>query len=81
MRRMSISSERITMYFSSPIPPKRSLLPITSFGHSLVHAALAKTETYGMMGIFMGMFDLTATGITLAIVFSFIFSLLFKPKN
>ncbi len=58
-----------------------ALLPITSFGHSLVHAALAKTETYGMMGIFMGMFDLTATGITLAIVFSFIFSLVFKPKN
>ena len=54
-----------------------ALLPITSFGHSLIHGALAKTETYG----FMGMFDLTAPGITAAILFSFILSLVFKPKH
>lgn len=58
-----------------------ALLPITSFGHSLIHGALAKTETYGFMGIFMGMFDLTASGITCAILFSFLFSLVFKPKH
>jgi len=29
----------------------------------------------------MGMFDLTAAGITSAIIFSFIFTLIFKPKN
>ncbi len=58
-----------------------ALVPITSFGHSLVHGALAKTNGYGLMGIFMGMFDLTASGITAAIIFSFIFSLIFKPKN
>ena len=29
----------------------------------------------------MGMFDLTATGITAAIIFSFIFTLIFKPKD
>ncbi len=58
-----------------------ALLPITSFGHSLIHGALAKTEVYGFMGIFMGMFDLTASGITCAIIFSFIFSLFFKPKH
>ena len=56
-------------------------LPITSFGHSLVHAALEKAETKGLMGIFMGMFDLTATGITTAIVFSFLFTMLFRPKD
>ena len=56
-------------------------LPITSFGHSLVHAALKKAETNGLMGIFMGMFDLTATGITTAIVFSFLFTMLFRPKD
>ncbi len=56
-------------------------LPITSFGHSLVHGAMSKTELYGFMGIFMGMFDLTAVGITCAIVFSFIFSLVFRPKH
>lgn len=58
-----------------------ALLPITSFGHSLIHGALERTETYGIMGVFMGMFDLTATGITAAIIFSFIFSLMFKPKH
>lgn len=58
-----------------------ALLPITSFGHSLIHGALAKTDTYGFMGVFMGMFDLTASGITAAIIFSFFFSLFFKPKH
>ena len=58
-----------------------ALLPITSFGHSLIHGALAKAESVGLIGIFMGMFDLTATGITAAILFSFVFTLIFKPKN
>lgn len=58
-----------------------ALLPITSFGHSLIHGALLKSETCGFMGIFMGMFDLTATGISCAIIFSFIFTLIFKPRN
>ena len=58
-----------------------ALLPITSFGHSLIHGALAATNSHGFVGLLMGMFDLTATGITTAIVFSFIFSLIFKPKN
>ena len=58
-----------------------ALVPITSFGHSLIHGALLKAETYGFMGILMGMFDMTATGIVAAIVFSFIFTLVFKPKN
>ena len=58
-----------------------ALLPITSFGHSLIHGALLKAESMGVMGIFMGMFDLTAPGIIAAIIFSFIFTLIFKPKN
>jgi len=58
-----------------------ALLPITSFGHSLIHGALAKTEEFGIMGLTLGMFDLTAGGITAAIVFAFLISLIFKPKN
>lgn len=58
-----------------------ALLPITSFGHSLIHGALAKTNSFGFVGLLMGMFDLTATGITAAIIFSFVFTLIFKPKN
>ena len=58
-----------------------ALVPITSFGHSLIHGALAKANSFGIMGILVGMFDLTAAGITSAIIFSFVFSLFFKPKN
>ena len=58
-----------------------ALIPITSFGHSLVHGALAEASKTGVMGIMTGMFDLTATGITAAIVFTFIFSMIFSPKN
>lgn len=58
-----------------------ALLPITSFGHSLIHGAIIKSHTNGVLGILMGMFDLTATGITVSIIFSFIFSLIFKPRD
>lgn len=58
-----------------------AMIPITSFGHSLIHGALATTEELGLLGILTGMFDLTATGITAAIIFSFIFALIFKPRN
>lgn len=58
-----------------------ALVPITSFGHSLIHGALAKASDMGFIGLLMGMFDLTASGITAAIVFTFIFTLFFKPKN
>ncbi len=58
-----------------------ALVPITSFGHLLIHGAIDMTLDQGVIGLCMGMFNLTASGITAAIVFSFIFSLIFKPKN
>ena len=58
-----------------------ALVPITSFGHSLIHAALERTQESGFFGLAMGIFDMTATGITSAIVFSFIIALIFKPKD
>lgn len=58
-----------------------ALLPITSFGHSLIHASILESHNSGVLGLFMGMFNMTAVGITSAIVFSFIFSIIFKPKN
>ncbi len=56
-------------------------LPITSFGHSLAHASFAKAQQVGWIGLFSGLFDLTSTGISAAILFSFFFSLFFKPKD
>lgn len=58
-----------------------ALVPITSFGHSLIHGAIAATDEYGIMGLLIGMFDLTAAGITAAIIFTFIFTLIFKPRD
>ena len=58
-----------------------ALLPITSFRHSLLHGALEKTKEAGFLGIGMGMFDLTASGITAAILFSFLAGIIFKPKG
>ena len=58
-----------------------AMVPITSFGHSLIHGALDTVNQYGLMGLFMGMFDLTSAGIVAAIIFSFLFALVFKPKD
>lgn len=56
-------------------------LPITSFGHSLMHAALAKTQKMGLLGIMSGMFDMVTVGITAAVFFAFITAIIFKPKS
>ena len=58
-----------------------ALVPITSFGHLLAHGAMSKANEIGIIGIAMGTFDLTASGITSAIFFAFFFSLFFKPQN
>ena len=54
---------------------------IPSFGHSLIHGALESANQNGIFGIFLGMFDLTAVGITSAIFFAFICALLCRLKT
>lgn len=56
-------------------------VPITSFGHSLLHGAMQEADDHGVIGIGMGIFSLTSSGISAAIVFSFIAALIFKPKG
>ena len=56
-------------------------LPITSFGHSLIHGALKAAETKGLFGILLGTFDLTAAGITAGILFAFVAAVIFRPKS
>lgn len=58
-----------------------ALVPITSFGHLLIHGALDKANEFGLIGLAMGMFDLTATGIISAIVISFLLCLIFNPRD
>jgi stage V sporulation protein AE len=56
-------------------------VPITSFGHSLLHGAMAQAEEHGFIGIGIGIFELTSAGISAAILFAFIMALIFKPKG
>ena len=58
-----------------------ALVPITSFGHLLTHGAMATVHNFGTIGLFIGMFDLTSSGIVAAIVFPFILSFIFQPKD
>ncbi|WP_374722660.1 stage V sporulation protein AE [Peribacillus tepidiphilus] len=56
-------------------------IPITSFGNSLVHGAMQEAEQHGIIGVLTGMFEVTSSGISSAIVFGFLGALLFKPKG
>jgi len=56
-------------------------VPISSFGDALVKGAVAEAERSGIIGVLTGMFKLTSSGITAAIVFGFFIALLFKPKG
>ncbi|MCI6716516.1 MAG: stage V sporulation protein AE [Bacilli bacterium] len=58
-----------------------ALVPISSFGHSLTHAAIKAAEDSGIMGLFTGIFDITSSGISAAIFSSFIIALIFKPRG
>lgn len=56
-------------------------VPITSFGNALVHGALAELKSQGWIGLITGIFEVTSAGISAAIIFSFLASLVFKPKG
>lgn len=56
-------------------------VPITSFGNSLVHGAMQEAEKHGLVGVLTGMFEVTSSGISSAIIFGFIGALLFRPKG
>ena len=58
-----------------------ALIPITSFGHLLIHGAMDMAMDNGVMGLALGIFDLTAAGISVAIVCAFLFALIFKPQH
>jgi len=58
-----------------------AIVPITSFGHLLIHGAMDLANDMGPIGLSLGIFNLTSAGISIAIVSAFILSLLFKPKH
>lgn len=58
-----------------------AMLPISSFGNSLVKGAMAEAARWGPIGVLTGMFELTSTGITAAILFAFLVALVFNPRG
>lgn len=58
-----------------------ALVPITSFGHSIMHGCAAKMSSDGIIGLITGMLDTTAPGIVGAVIISFFLSLIFNSKN
>jgi len=56
-------------------------VPITSFGNSLVHGALAEAQAHGWIGILTGIFEVTSAGISAAIVFAFLAAVVAKPRG
>ena len=56
-------------------------VPISSFGNSLVQGALTDAEKTGIVGVLTGIFEVTSAGVSAAIIFGFLASLVFKPKG
>jgi stage V sporulation protein AE len=56
-------------------------VPITSFGNSLVHGALAEVQSHGLIGLITGIFEVTSAGISAAILFAFLAAVVAKPKG
>lgn len=56
-------------------------VPITSFGNSLVHGALQEAEEHGIIGVITGIFEVTSSGISAAIIFGVLGALIFKPRG
>lgn len=57
-----------------------ALVPITSFGHSIMHGSLLGKGS-SLIELLSGMLSMTAPGIVGAIIISFILSIFFNSKN
>lgn len=56
-------------------------IPITSFGNSLTQGALVEAEKHGLIGVLTGMFEVTSSGISSAILFGVIGAFIFQKRN
>jgi len=58
-----------------------AIIPITSFGHLLIHGAMDMANENGILGLSLGIFNLTSAGISIAVVSAFFLALIFKPRH
>ena len=55
-------------------------VPLLGFGNLLFEGVRKAVDENGFMGLFMGGFTASAVGISAALIFSYLASLIFKPK-
>ena len=55
-------------------------VPLLGFGNVLFEGVRKAVDENGFMGLFMGGFTASAVGISAALIFSYLASLIFKPK-
>lgn len=55
-------------------------VPLLGFGHLLWEGMKDAIEENGFIGLFMGGFTACAAGVSAALIFSYLASLIFKPK-
>ncbi len=56
-------------------------VPLTGFGYTLAKGTMEAVEQDGVLGALTGGIKATAAGIAAAIVFGYLFALIFKPKT
>ncbi len=56
-------------------------VPLTGFGYSLANGAVEAVDQYGFIGAFCGGLTATAAGVSAAIFFGFIMSLIFRSGD
>lgn len=56
-------------------------VPLLGFGNTLWKGVKEAVDTHGVLGIFMGGFKASAVGISSALVFGYLASLIFDPKT
>lgn len=56
-------------------------VPIVGFGASLAKGAIGAAKAKGLLGVFTGGLEATAGGIAAAVVFAFIFGLIFRART
>ncbi len=56
-------------------------VPLTGFGYSLANGVVEAVDRYGLLGALAGGLTATAAGITAAIFFGFLMSLIFKSGD
>lgn len=58
-----------------------AFVPISSFGNTLVTAAINEVQQTGFVGIFSGLLKTVSAGVSSAIIFGFFAAIIFKPKG